>query len=117
MNFGNILGLVIVSVTSLILIAIGFVEYKTKDNPVGFYNVGDGYKKEEITDVIAWNKKHGYILINYGLTIEVGFIVSSLISSTYIQMIVLLLSILLPLPLMVLRHNYLVKKYYKKEKS
>ena len=73
MNEGMIMELVIISIVAGIMIILGFSQMRTKDNPVGFYNVIDPPKKEEISDVIQWNKKHGMIWIVYGICIELGF--------------------------------------------
>lgn len=61
MNEGMIMGLVIISIVAGIMIILGFSQMRAKDNPVGFYNVIDPPKKEEISDVIQWNKKHGMV--------------------------------------------------------
>ncbi len=39
MNEGMIMGLVIISFVAGIMIILGFSQMRTKDNPVGFYNV------------------------------------------------------------------------------
>ena len=61
MNAEMIIGLVIISIVAGIMIIIGLFQLSKKDNPVGFYNVIDPPKEEEISDVIQWNKKHGII--------------------------------------------------------
>ena len=62
MNAETIMGLVIVSLVALVMLTIGISQFVKKDVPVGFYNITIPPKKEEITDIIAWNKKHGIIL-------------------------------------------------------
>ena len=44
MNPGMIIGLVIISIVALIII-IGISQYRTKDVPIGFYNIVDPPKK------------------------------------------------------------------------
>lgn len=52
MDVGMIIGLVVVSIVAGIMIIIGICQLNRKDNPVGFYNVTEPPKKEEISDVI-----------------------------------------------------------------
>ena len=61
MNAEMIMGLVIISIVAVIMVIIGISQFNKKENPVGFYNVIAPPKKEEISDVIQWNKKHGFI--------------------------------------------------------
>ena len=65
MNAEMIMGLVIISIVAVIMVIIGISQFNKKENPVGFYNVIAPPKKEEISDVIQWNKKHGFIWIVY----------------------------------------------------
>ena len=74
MDVGMIIGLVVVSIVAGIMIIIGICQLNRKDNPVGFYNVTEPPKKEEISDVIQWNKKHGAIWVAYGICIELCFL-------------------------------------------
>ena len=53
-----IISLVIYGLISLIMIGIGVSQIKSKD-PVGFYTHEKAPRKQQITDVEAWNKKHG----------------------------------------------------------
>ena len=57
MNAGMVMALVIMSIVAVVMITIGISQFCTKNNPVGFYNVIDQPKKEEISDVIQWNKE------------------------------------------------------------
>ena len=51
MNAEMIMGLVIISIVAVIMVIIGISQFSKKENPVGFYNVIDPPKKEEISDV------------------------------------------------------------------
>ena len=57
------IGLVIMSIVAFVMVIIGVYQFEKKNVPVGFYNVIDPPKKEEISDVEQWNKKHGIIWI------------------------------------------------------
>ena len=111
MNAETIMGLVIVSLVALVMLTIGISQFVKKDVPVGFYNITIPPKKEEITDIIAWNKKHGMIWIIYGICIELGFLIGNVMSTDVLQMIFMAGGIILPLPFMVIRHKDLEKKY------
>ena len=111
MNEAMIIGLVIISIVAGIMIIIGLSQISNKENPVGFYNVIDPPKKEEISDVVQWNKKHGIIWIVYGLCIELGFWLGCVMPVEALEMIFMMGGVIFPLPFMVLRHHRLVKRY------
>lgn len=111
MNSGLIFGLCIYSFVALIMMSIGFVQYNRKDNPVGFYNVVDPPKKEEISDIIAWNKRHGLIWIGYGICIELGLWLGYIAPNEVLEMIFLIGAVIIPLPIMIMCHNKIVKMY------
>ena len=54
------------------LIILGFFQYKSVD-PVGFWSGRKPPAKEQITDVKAYNHKHGLMWILYGAGILVCF--------------------------------------------
>lgn len=111
MDAPMIVGLVILSLVAALMVLIGLCQAAKKDGPVGFYNVGEPPKKEEISDIAAWNRKHGLIWIAYGACIELGFWLGWAMPGEMLQMVCLLGGILLPLPFMVLRHHQLEKAY------
>lgn len=111
MNAEMIMALVIVSFVAGIMIIMGITQRAKKDEPVGLYNVIAPPKKEEISDVIQWNKKHGVIWIVYGICIELGFWVGYAMPSEVLEMVFMLGGIFIPLPFMVLRHRTLEKEY------
>ena len=104
MNAEMIIGLVIISIVAGIMIIIGLFQLSKKDNPVGFYNVIDPPKKEEISDVIQWNKKHG-------ICIELGFWLGFVMSVEVLEMVFMMGGVIIPLPFMVIRHRKLEKEY------
>ena len=87
MNAEMIMGLVIISIVAVIMVIIGISQFNKKENPVGFYNVIAPPKKEEISDVIQWNKKHGFIWIIYGICIELGFWLGYIMPSEVLEMV------------------------------
>lgn len=111
MNAEMIMGLVIISIVACIMILIGVLQINKKNEPVGFYNVIDPPKKEEISNIDQWNKKHGTIWIVYGLCIELGFWLGYIMPSEVLEMVFMMGGVVIPLPLMVIRHRKLEKKY------
>lgn len=115
MGEGSVFGLVITSVVSLIMVAIGLVQVFQKEKPVGFYSNGNSPKADEIKDVKKWNIKHGLIWIIYGVLIELGFWLGFMVPTESLQAVVFIGCILVPLPLMVVIHRSLEKKYMIKD--
>lgn len=111
MNAEMIMGLVIISIVAVIMVIIGISQFNKKENPVGFYNVIAPPKKEEISDVIQWNKKHGFIWIVYGICIELGFWLGYIMPSEVLEIVFMMGGVIIPLPFMVLRHRALEKEY------
>ncbi len=106
------MGLIIVSIVAFIMVLIGVIQFRKKDIPVGFYNIIDPPKKDEITDIIMWNRKHGVIWIVYGVCIEIAFLLGTIMPTEVLEMIFMMGGVVIPLPFMVLRHRTLEKQYY-----
>ena len=85
--------------------------FTNREKPVGVYNVIDPPKKEEISDIIQWNKKHGIIWIVYGICIELGFWIGYVMPSEEPEIFFMIGGIVIPLPFMCLRHHKLEKVY------
>ena len=111
MNAAMIIGLIILSIVAGIMIAIGIFQLSKKDHPAGFYNLIDPPKKEEISDVIQWNKQHGIIWIVYGICIEFGFWLGYVMPVEALEMAFMMGGVILPLPFMVIRHRRLEEEY------
>ena len=112
-NAEAMMGLVIISIVALIMIMIGVNQMIKKEEPVGFYNVIDPPKKEDISDIVEWNKQHGILWIIYGICIEAGYWLGYFMPITAMEILFTLGGTVFPLPLMILRHRILVKKYWK----
>ena len=108
----NIVSFVVVLLVGIVMIIIGISQIKSK-KPVGFYTGEQPPREEELSDAIAWNKKHGYMWIAYGFVIVGSFVMAAFVKSVMIVMILFLGSIVGPLPIMMLYHSHLKKKYYK----
>lgn len=108
----NIIATVVFSMVSLILIAIGLSQFKSKE-PVGFYTGGKPPKVEELVDVIGWNRKHGLMWMFYGIAMILAFIGAGLVNNEMAASIIICAIIFGSMPIMMAYHHYLKKKYYK----
>lgn len=79
------------------------------DNRIGY--LIDPPKKEDISDIIKWNKKHGIIWIVYGICIELGFWLGYVMPIEVLEMVFMMGGVIIPLPIMVIMHHKLEKEY------
>lgn len=96
---------------ALLMFGIGIFQVKSK-KPVGFYSGVKAPDAEELSDVKAWNKKHGAMWILYGVCIVFAWVCGLVIGNSLLLLIPFLICLLLPLPFMALYHRKLEKKYY-----
>ena len=101
---GFILGL-----CAIIFIVLGVIQYKSK-KPSGFYT-GEQFNPSEISDIGAWNHRHGIMWILYGSLFPILWGLSFFISSSPMYLLVFMGIILVPLPFMIVYHHYLEKRY------
>lgn len=73
MTAETIISTVILLVSAAPIIIIGIVQYRSKD-PVGFWSGKKPPQRAAITDVKAYNRKHGLMWIFFGA----GFVLCSL---------------------------------------
>ncbi len=95
------------------IITIGIVQYRSKE-PVGFWSGKKPPKREEITDVQAYNHKHGLMWIVYG----VGFLLSFVCGLPFGGLItgyLCMIEVMGGLLIMVAYHNRLNRMYERKE--
>lgn len=107
---GTIISGVIFGIVALIMLGIGVSQLKSKV-PVGFYTGEKSPKTELLSDVHAWNKKHGIMWIIYGICIICSWTCSAFVGGG-IYSVIPLCGVLLPIPAMVLFHHRLVKMYF-----
>lgn len=65
MSAENIICMVIVAISAMPMLIIGIVQYRSR-KPVGFWSGKEPPREEQITDVKAYNQKHGIMWIVYG---------------------------------------------------
>jgi len=104
---------VILGLCALLMFGIGFFQIKSK-KPVVFYSGEKAPDENELSDVNAWNKKHGIMWILYGICIILAWVSGLLIDDSFLLLIPFLIFLLLPIPFMILYHHELIKKYYTK---
>ena len=102
----------IYSYVALIMIAIGIMQYKSQ-KPTGFYTGETPPKAEQLTDVTAWNHRHGMMWIIYGIVIIVSFLFGLLIPHEVLSALLPVVIILGALPVMILYHHKLKKHDFK----
>ena len=107
-----IISLVIFLLVTVVMIIIGVSQIRS-EKPVGFYTGEKPPREDELSDIVAWNKKHGYMWVIYGFIMIGSFVMASFIKSETIAMVLLLSGIIGALPIMMLYHSHLKKKYYK----
>ena len=108
---GTIISGVIYGIVALIMFGIGISQLKSKD-PVGFYSGEKNPKAEQLSDVNAWNKKHGIMWVIYGVCIVCTWICSAIIGDSIFSVIPMIAGILVPVIIMIIYHHKLVKKYF-----
>lgn len=109
---GTVITGVIFGLVALVMIGIGISQLKSKD-PVGFYTGENPPDKEELSDVNAWNKKHGMMWVIYGVCILCSWIISVFIGNSLYSLLPLVGGVIAPIVIMIICHHKLVKMYYK----
>lgn len=112
MNAENLIGFIVYFAAAAIMVGIGISQLKSR-KPVGFYTGEKPSKEDEITDVRAWNKKHGLMWLIYGGIIITGFGIGTTLGDSLWSLIPMLGGILLPLPVMIWYHHRLIQLYKK----
>ena len=94
---------------ALVMIVIGVRQMKS-ETPVGFYTGERAVKPEEITDIPAWNRKHGIMWITIGILFVIVWIVG-LFADGMISLILMIAVTVLCIPGILLYHHLLTKRY------
>ena len=110
MKTENIIGLVIYLAVASFMTGIGISQLRSK-KPVAFYSGEKPPGEEELSDVKAWNQKHGRMWVLYGLIILGSYGIGALMGDTMWSVIPMCGGVALPLPFMILYHHKLLKMY------
>ena len=106
----TIITLVIFVIVSLIMMGIGISQLRSTE-PVGFYSGEKGPREDEITDVPAWNKKHGMMWLIYGIIIMVSGFIGFIIGDSIFCLIPFCGGMAIPVVFMIWYHNKLIRLY------
>ena len=112
MNAGLIISGIIFGLCALLMFGIGISQLKSKD-PVGFYSGIEPPSREQLSDVDAWNKKHGAMWIIYGVCIIASWIIGLFMGDSVYTVIPYTVGLIVPIVFMVIYHHKLVKRYFK----
>lgn len=108
---GIIIGLVIIMLTALVMIGIGISQLKSK-TPVAFYTGEKPLRKEELSDVSMWNKRHGIMWITYGIVMILSYLIAVIIGLDSRPGFLLFCGgIVLPILVMIWYHHKLIRIY------
>lgn len=102
----------IFGICAIFMLLLGISQVRSK-KPVGFYTGEKPPKAEELSDVGAWNKHHGGMWIAYGITIILSWVCNLVIGDSLWALVPFALGVLVPLPIMIGYHHYLIKLFYK----
>ena len=110
MDAGAVMALVIGMMVALIMIGIGIFQLRSR-TPVTFYTGEKAPAAYEIKDLHTWNAGHGKMWLIYGFVIAAGFILAAVFSHTILSIIPVFCCICAPIPILIIVHHRLVKKY------
>lgn len=112
MTAENVISIVILLMSAAPMIIIGIVQYRSRE-PVGFWSGKKPPKRAEITDVKAYNRKHGLMWIFFGVGFVLCF-VCGLFWDGLIAGYLCMIEVIGGIFVMVAYHNRLNRIYYKK---
>lgn len=101
---------VILGFCAALMFGIGIFQAKSK-KPVGFYSGVKAPEEKDLSDVAAWNKKHGAMWIAYGVCIIAAWACGLFLGDGVQVIIPYFAGLLLPIPLMAWYHHKLEKRY------
>lgn len=103
--------LIIMLPVAFLMVGIGIYQMRSP-KPAWFYSGEEPPKPETITDLRAWNAKHGGMWVLYGVIILITT-VFGVVDLSGIGMWFFMGGMLIPIPLMIRWHHHLMKKYMK----
>lgn len=109
----TIICVVILMICAVPLIILGIVQYRSKD-PVGFWSGQKPPVREQITDIKAYNQKHGLMWIIYGAGFLLCFICGLPFGGSIAEYLCMV-EIIGGIPVMAMYHNKLNRMYFRKQ--
>lgn len=110
MTAEHVICMAIYILAAFIMFVIGIAQVKSRE-PVGFYSGEKPPEAGELTDVHAWNVKHGRMWIAYGAFILLSCFPGVLAMDSALCRFSMIGGLLLPLVLMVCYHRRLLAVY------
>ncbi|MGN0142695.1 MAG: hypothetical protein ACI4AD_10745 [Roseburia sp.] len=110
MTAAGIMTLVIFLIVAGMMIGIGISQLRST-SPVGFYSGEKPPAENELTDVKAWNKKHGMMWLVYGIIIIISYFVGYIMGDTILCLIPFCGGLIVPVIIMIWYHHRLIRKY------
>lgn len=107
-----IVGFVIYGIVSGIMIGIGVSQMKSK-NPVSMNTGEKPPRKDELTDVGEYNKKHGLMWILYGSSIICSYLIAGLLSNVFNACMITTIIVVGGIFIMMWYHKQLMRRYMK----
>lgn len=108
----DFISLAIYGGTAALMIGIGISQLRSK-KPVGFYSGVKPPEEDELSDVCAWNKKHGMMWVIYGVLILAAYAVGAMIGDSIWSVLPMCGGLILPVLAMMCYHHHLENKYRK----
>lgn len=107
-----IIALIAYLLTAILMACIGIAQLRS-ETPVGFYSGEKPPAESELTDVRAWNVRHGAMWLIYSAIIIVSYGIGAISPDSLWCLIPMLGGLIVPVIIMILYHERLVKKYRK----
>lgn len=110
MTAPEIITLFIYFIVAALMMGIGISQLRST-LPVGFYSGQKPPKEDELTDVQAWNKKHGMMWLIYGMVIIISYFAGYIIGDSILCIIPFCGGLIVPVIIMIWYHHKLIRKY------
>lgn len=116
MTASGMITLIIYLIVAAIMAGIGISQLRSS-SPVGFYSGEKPPKEDELTDVQAWNKRHGIMWLVYGMIIVVSYFAGSIMGDSVLCIIPYCGGLIVPVIVMIWCHHRWVRKYKRDERG
>lgn len=99
----------------VLFLTIGIYQYNQKEFPVSFNTGETPMRREDVSDVVAYNRKHGILWISFSMLLAIGFILGTILNDPIWFSIITIVCMLGGIGSIFLCHRWLVNKYCLKE--
>ncbi|MCI9101088.1 MAG: hypothetical protein HFH58_14880 [Lachnospiraceae bacterium] len=116
MMAGFLISFIIYVCAAAVMFCIGMVQLTSK-KPVGFYSGEKPPSEADLTDVKAWNKKHGAMWVVYGGIILLSYGAGAVVGDTVWCIVPMCGGVVVPIIFMIGYHHRLRERYYRNYSS